>query len=168
MTATKSSSPANILTPGIEDYLETILILKSKKKVVRVKNIADFLKVKASSVINALKTLVDKELIIHERYGYIELTKKGKREAKEIYKKHKTLSKFFHKVLDVNLEIATKDACKMEHFIHKETLDGIAKFIKFIESCFEGEPGWPKNFYHFVKYGKCPKPCLKRKNDRKS
>ncbi|MCD6219862.1 metal-dependent transcriptional regulator, partial [Candidatus Calescamantes bacterium] len=58
----------NVLTisPSLEDYLEGIFILKQKKKIVRVKDLARYLKVKAPSVIDALKKLKEKNLIVHE------------------------------------------------------------------------------------------------------
>lgn len=149
------------LTPSLEDYLEAILVVSLEEKVVRIKNIVKFLGVKAASVIGAMKTLSDKGLVVHERYGYIELTRKGREIAKEIYKRHKTLSKFFHEILGVDLEIAAKDACKIEHYINKKTLDRIVKFIEFIEACPEGEPLWLSSFHYFIKYGRRPEHCEK-------
>jgi Mn-dependent DtxR family transcriptional regulator len=43
----------NVLTisPSLEDYLESIFVIKQKKQTVRVKDIARYLKVKAPSVV---------------------------------------------------------------------------------------------------------------------
>ena len=141
------------LTPSMENYLEAIWIEAGKSKVVRVKNIAQFLNVKTSSVIGALKALSDKELIIHERYGYIELTSKGINLAKEIYKKHQALLKFLHNILGMDLKIAKEDACKMEHFTHKETVYKLIKFIYFIESHAKGKDSFISKFKTFIKSG---------------
>lgn len=149
------------LTPSLEDYLESIWIIGLTKKVVRVKNIAEFLSLRTASVIGAIKILSEKGLVIHESYGYIELTNKGIIEAKKIYEKHKTLSKFFNEMLGVDLRTATKDACQFEHYISKRTMNRIIKFIKFIETCPEGEPNWLSSFQYFAKYGKRPK-CDKK------
>lgn len=128
-----------MLTPSMEDYLEAIFIEDNRRKVVRVKNIADYLNVKTASVIGALKSLSDKGLITHEKYGYIELTPEGRRIAKEIYKRHQTLTRFLHNILGVNPEIAKEDACKIEHYVHKDTITRLTHLINFIETHYKGD-----------------------------
>jgi DtxR family Mn-dependent transcriptional regulator len=149
------------LSESIEDYLETILVLSCEHKVVRVRDLAKELEVAPASVIGALKSLTEKGLVVHERYGYIELTDEGSKVAKEVYERHKTLLKFFHEILGIDENIARQDACRIEHYIDQETLNRIVKFIKFIETCPEGEPSWLDSFYHFAKTGK-RKKCEKR------
>ena len=151
------------LTPSLEDYLEAIWIVGLSEKAVRVKNIAKFLNVRTASVIGAMKILAENSLVVHERYGYIELTRKGTKKAKEIYRKHEILSKFFNEVLGVDKRIAAEDACKFEHYISKETLDRIVMFIKFLETCSDGDPLWLSGFRYFVEHGTCPEPCPKKK-----
>ena len=153
------------ITPSLEDYLEAVLVTGIDKKVVRVKDISCALKVRAPSVIGAMKILEDKGFILHERYGYIELTRKGKRKAKEVYKKHKVLSKFFNEVLGIDEKTADADACKMEHYIGEKTIQRIVEFIRFIETCPEEPPIWLSSFREFVKTGKVPKICRKRLNN---
>ncbi|MBC7240474.1 MAG: metal-dependent transcriptional regulator, partial [Chloroflexi bacterium] len=108
------------LTPALEDYLEGILILKEEKGIVRVKDLAHLLKVKASSVTESLKKLKELELIDQEKYGYIELTQAGINIAKEIREKHAVLKNFLVNLLGVNEETAEKDACSMEHYLSDE------------------------------------------------
>ncbi len=117
------------LTESLENYLETIGMLIRKNKIARVKDISKELDVKNSSVNIALNVLADKGLIIHEKYGYVELTPEGKKIADDIQHKEDVLFQFFTEILDVNKEIALKDACRMEHTISDETL---AKLIFFI------------------------------------
>ncbi len=147
------------ISPSLEDYLESIFVLKQKKKIVRVKDLARYLKVKAPSVIGALRKLKEKNLIVHEYYGYIELTEEGVNKAKVLYEKHIMLKKFLHGILGVDGKIAETDACKIEHYLSKETLERIIEFINFIETCPQGVPEWLNNFYYFVKHKKRPPEC---------
>ena len=117
------------LTESLENYLETIGMLIKKNKIARVKDISKELNVKNSSVNIALNVLADKGLIIHEKYGYVELTAEGKKIADDIQHKEDVLLRFFTEILGVDKEIALKDACRMEHTISDETL---AKLIFFI------------------------------------
>ncbi len=120
------------LSSSLEDYLEAIYILKKGKGFTRVSKIANFLNVKMPSVNSALKILAKKGFIIHENYGYIILTEKGKREAKKIYSRHLILKRFFKDVLGVNEKKAEIDACKIEHHISKESLKKLLNYIEKI------------------------------------
>ncbi|WP_372519595.1 metal-dependent transcriptional regulator [Candidatus Ruminimicrobiellum ovillum] len=117
------------LTESLENYLETIGMLIRKNKIARVKDISKELDVKNSSVNIALNVLADKGLIIHEKYGYVELTPEGQKIADDIQHKEDVLVQFFTKILGVDENVALKDACRMEHTISDETL---AKLIFFI------------------------------------
>ncbi|MBA7608822.1 HTH-type transcriptional regulator MntR [subsurface metagenome] len=150
------------LTSSLEDYLEAIWMTSLKKKVVRVKDIVEHLGVKAASVVEAMSNLREKGFYIQEKYGYIELTPNGNKIAKNIYKKHKILSRFLKEVLDVEKETAADDACRIEHHVSKKTLNKIIKFIKFIDGCPEGEPICLSKFRSFVKNGVRPEPCKKK------
>lgn len=148
------------ISASLEDYLEGIFIIKEKRGVVRVKDLAKRLKVKASSVIEALERLKQRDLIIHEYYGYVELTQEGMNLAKELYYRHMMLKKFFTQILGLPNNIAEEDACKIEHFLSKETLNRIVKFISFIETCPEERPEWLNNFHYFVEHNKRPEICI--------
>lgn len=117
------------LTESLENYLETIAMLKNKNKIVRVKDISKVLDVKNSSVNVALNVLSDKGLVIHEKYGYVDLTDEGQKIADDIQYKEDVLFKFFTEILGVEKNIALKDACKMEHTISDETLSKLIFFI---------------------------------------
>lgn len=122
----------NVLTESLENYLETISMLKKTKNVVRVKDIAKELDVKNSSVNIALNILSEKNLVIHERYGYVDLTEKGQKIADDIQHKEDVIYKFFTEILRVDKDIAKNDACKMEHTISDETLSKLIFFISKI------------------------------------
>ncbi|OSS41679.1 Iron-dependent repressor IdeR/DtxR [Desulfurella amilsii] len=146
------------ITPVLEDYLERILIMQEENTVARVKDLANYFKVKAPSVVDAVSKLKKDELVEQESYGFITLTPKGMEFAKEVYKKHLLLKDFLHKVLYLNEEIAEDDACKIEHYLSKETIEHILAFMKFIK-CKDGFPRWLNNFYYFADTGQRPQDC---------
>ncbi|MCX7917776.1 MAG: metal-dependent transcriptional regulator [bacterium] len=118
-----------MLTKSLEDYLEAIKVLTIEKKVTRVKEISELLEVRSSSVVNALNILKEKGYIKQEKYGYIELTDLGEKEAKKILDKHKIVFKFLIHILDVSEDVAKIDACKIEHIISDETLKKMLKLL---------------------------------------
>ena len=152
----------SVLTQSKEDYLEAILVIGLEKKWVRVSDLADYLGVKMSSVAAGIRFLAEKELVNHEKYGYIELTREGVRVAEQIYARHKNLYKFLHDFLGLSEPVSWRDACRMEHVLDTKTMKRLLKFLEFIETCPEGEPLWLSNFHSFLKTGKRPEPCLRR------
>jgi len=157
----------NVLTPGLENYLEAIWRVSLEKDIVRIRDIKKLLKVKAPSIVESVKNLADRELVIYEKYGYVKLTQEGIKLAKKIYKKHKMLSKFFHNIIGIDLKTAIDDACSIEHYLSDKTVNGLLKFIEFIESCPEGEPLWLSSFHYYVKHGKMPDHCAEKNEEMK-
>ncbi len=122
----------DVLSHCLEDYLEGIYIININKKVVRVKELAEFLKVKTPSVVDAVSKLEKKGLVNHEKYGYLTLSKSGNNIARNIYSKHSYVYKFLSDVLGVDDLNSEEDACGIEHHISKPTLDKIIRFMNYI------------------------------------
>ena len=116
-----------------ENYLETILMLSKKLPVVRSVDIANELGFKKSSVSIAMKNLREKNHITVTDAGYIYLTDSGKEIAEMIFERHELLTSWLIR-LGVPSEIASEDACKMEHVISKESFEAIKKHVNsFLE-----------------------------------
>lgn len=155
------------LSSSMEDYLEAIAVLGKDKGFARVKDISRHLKVKNPSVSGALATLEKDDLVRHERYGYVELTSKGRSIARSIQRKHHTLLRFLTLVLKIDRKTAETDSCRLEHAISAETLEKLTKFIEFVETCPEKDtPQWLSNFYYFIQTGKRSR-CTKVKRSRR-
>ena len=121
------------LTASLEDYLEIIYILYENLSRVGITDVAKALGISKPSVTKAIKTLKNNSLVIQEKYGKIILTPEGERVAEEVYSKHKVLRKFLSEVLNVSSKTAEIDACKIEHIVSKETLEGVKNFLKKYE-----------------------------------
>ena len=63
---------------------------------------------------------------------YITLTEAGREIAEKIYERHTLLSKWLVR-LGVDPEIASKDACRIEHVISSESFDAIKRHTKDIK-----------------------------------
>ena len=117
------------INESAENYLETILILSKKLPVVRAVDIANELDFKKSSVSVAMKNLREKEHITVTDAGYIYLTDAGREIAEMIYERHEVISKGLM-ALGVPQEIATEDACRIEHVISKESFEAVKNYIQ--------------------------------------
>lgn len=111
-----------------ENYLETILTLSKKLPVVRSIDIVHELNYTKPSVSIAMKNLRENGYITVSEAGYISLTETGLEIAEMIYERHKLLTNWLVS-LGVPADIASKDACRIEHVISKESIDAIKKSL---------------------------------------
>lgn len=110
-----------------ENYLETILMLSKKLPVVRSVDIANELGFKKSSISIAMKHLREKAYITVSDAGFISLTEEGKALADMIYERHSVITRALI-LLGVPEEVATKDACRIEHVISSESFEAIKNY----------------------------------------
>ncbi|PJB21852.1 MAG: iron-dependent repressor [Euryarchaeota archaeon CG_4_9_14_3_um_filter_38_12] len=139
----------------MEDYLEIIYRLEEKKGFARTSDISSFFGHKPSSVTGMLQKLDEQALVNYEKYRGVTLTAKGKQLAKDVSRRHETLVSFL-KVLGIDKEIAEEDACRIEHAVHKETIERLRKFVGFVQKAPK-DPKWLRHFEYFIKTGKHPK-----------
>ena len=118
-----------IINESAENYLETILILSNKSPVVRSVDVANELDFKKSSVSIAMKNLKSNGHITVTDAGFIYLTESGREIAEKVYERHRFISSWLIS-LGVPEDIATEDACKMEHIISNESYAAIKDYIK--------------------------------------
>lgn len=121
-----------MLSKTIEDFLEAIYNIFSKKGYVKNKDIAIELHVKAPSATATLKKLKDDEMITYEKYENVLLTEKGKKIAISVKNTHENIKKFLL-LLSIPNEISQKDACEIEHDLSEETKERMFLFVKFLE-----------------------------------
>ena len=113
---------------SVEDYLETILVLSHKLPEVRSIDIANEMHFSKPSVSVAMKNLRNRDLIVMSDNGHISLTPEGQAMAETVYERHSLLSGWLIE-LGVDREIATADACKMEHDISPESFEALKQHI---------------------------------------
>lgn len=112
-----------------ENYLETILILHNRNGEVRSVDIAAEMDFSKPSVSVAMKNLREEDCISVDKNGYITLTKKGREIAERVYERHLLFTSWLTS-LGVPEEIASEDACRIEHDLSAESFAAIKKYIK--------------------------------------
>lgn len=117
------------ISASMQNYLEEILNLSFKQDTVRVTDIAERLNLTKPSVAQALKQLREQGLIKQSRYGPVELTEKGRKCALVVKRRHEVLKSFLVDVLELNHQVAERDACLMEHAVSSETIERLVNFL---------------------------------------
>ena len=112
-----------------EMYLESILVLSKQGKDIRAIDLCDYMGYSKPSVSRALGILKKSGHVSVDKNGHLTLTDEGREVAEKIYERHKILTEFLVKI-GVNQEVASDDACKIEHHISDESLNAIKKMIE--------------------------------------
>lgn len=113
-------------------YLETILILSKKSTNVRSIDVCEYMGFSKPSVSRAIGLLKSGGYVTVDADGYISLTEAGAEVAKKMYDRHTLLTSFLIS-LGVSEELASADACKIEHHISDESFDAIRKAMSKTE-----------------------------------
>ena len=120
---------ADGLSASMEDYIEVIYQILADKEAVRAKEIAERMGVTRPSVTGALQLLARDGYVNHEPYDVITLTDKGRKIARDIVRRHRSLHDFFVSVLDVEEAEAEETACAIEHVVSRNIVDKLVAFI---------------------------------------
>lgn len=112
-----------------EDYLESILVITKEKGFTRAVDIAKRQDVSKPSVSRAMGILKENGYITIGEKQHILLTEKGLKKAEAVYERHVLFTKFLANIANVSDEVAEKNACRMEHVIDDEVLDGIKNWM---------------------------------------
>jgi DtxR family Mn-dependent transcriptional regulator len=74
--------------------------------------------------------------VLHEKYGYVDLTERGEKIALEVQTKHDILYRFLNNLLFINDVIADKEACQVEHLVGSETIERLKRLHTLLENNF--------------------------------
>ena len=107
-----------------EMYLETILILSEKMANVRSIDVCEHMGFSKPSVSRAIGLLKSGGYVSVDSDGYLTLTEEGVFVARKVYDRHRLLTAFLVS-LGVPEDIASADACKIEHHISDESFAAI-------------------------------------------
>ena len=118
-----------VLHQSAEDYLETILVLQEQSGQVRSIDIVNRLGYSKPSVSIAMKKLRESGYISMSPDGLITLNESGLEIARQVYSRHKVITKLFV-LMGVSEEVAAEDACRVEHDLSPETVERIRDFVR--------------------------------------
>jgi len=137
------------LSAQMEDYLEAISNLSRDQGLARVRDVARRIDVSMASVVGAVRSLKEKGLVTQEPYGYIRLTEEGGRAAGSVVHRHEVLRVFLERVLGLEAEAASADACRIEHAVSAETLARLGAMAEFLGRPVHKDLDWPREFLRF-------------------
>ena len=113
-------------------YLETIYILSKTKSLVRAIDVCQHMGYSKPSVSRAVGILKENGYLIVHDSGHLELTEAGRKVGERTYESHTVLTEVLTHI-GVPADIASEDACKIEHDISDETFYALKEYLKKIK-----------------------------------
>lgn len=149
------------LSSALEDYLKIIYDRMRDDGVVRVRDIAQSLQVKAPSVTSALKRLDSLGLVDYAQRESVRLTPAGAAQARRISSRHHVLQWFFEEVLTLTPKEAASNACSMEHVLSAPAMERLVSLFEFVRSCPSGKEVIIDRYHHCPVVNRGAPPCEK-------
>lgn len=124
-----------------ENYLKAIFnIGKEGIDKVSAKAISDKLGNNPASIVDMLKKLSDKKLIVYDKKNGARLTKQGFEAASLVVRKHRLWEVFLHDKLGYTWDQVHEMAEQLEHIHYPDLADRLDKFLGFPEYDPHGDP----------------------------
>ncbi|MDR1874275.1 MAG: metal-dependent transcriptional regulator [Synergistaceae bacterium] len=120
-----------MITARTEDYLEEIFLLECTGREITVTDLAERLGITKGTVTATVQKLVEVNLLKHERYGALHLTRDGRQKGLMVYRRHEGLRAFFHELLGVDRDRSSEMACSMEHYMDTVTDERLFAMLEF-------------------------------------
>lgn len=115
-----------MVSQSIEDYLKTIYKLSRSGERVTTSAISDRLEVSPASVTNMVKRLAEMNLVTHEPYRGVALTRAGQKIALETIRHHRLLELYLAEALGIPWDKVHAEAEKLEHVLSDDLEVAIA------------------------------------------
>lgn len=123
-----------------ENYIKSIYALSQATGEVFVSELAKKLNIKQPSVNSMMKRLATKKVVAYAPYKGIRLTKKGKKEALSIIRRHRLAELFLVKVMELGWEEVHDIAEQLEHVDSKRFYSRMDEMLNFPKFDPHGEP----------------------------
>ncbi len=121
-----------MLTPSQQDYLEAVLTLSERNRVVRVTDIARILRVRLPTVTRAVHQLTKLGYLHQVERGPVQITQRGQAVAAALSHLHRDLIDFLVGVLGVPRHVARRDAGRMEHSLSAVSAQRLHEFLLYL------------------------------------
>ena len=112
-----------------EMYLESIYVLTKNSPHVRAIDVGEYMGYSKPSVSRAMGLLKSGGYVSVDESGFITLLPPGREVAEKIYERHTLLTSFLVR-LGVSKEIASEDACRLEHVLSDESFEAIKRYAE--------------------------------------
>lgn len=123
-----------------EMYLKTIAELDDGRSPIVIARVAERLGVSPVSANEMMKRLVEQELVAHERYKGVTLTRKGQAIANSVIRRQRLWECFLVDHLKFEWAGVYEMSCRLEHATSNVLAEALAAYLGHPEVCPHGSP----------------------------
>lgn len=129
-----------MISQNMGDYLLAIFRLGDKARRITTSELAQILKVSLASVTDMLKKMAQLKLVKYLPYRGASLTRRGKKEALALLRKHRLSERFLYEKAGVDWDRVHEEAHKFEHVLSDEVEAKMAASLSDPTTCPHGSP----------------------------
>ncbi len=129
-----------MLTAADQNYVKAIYRLQSHGRPVSTSSLADSLGVTPASVSGMLRKLSRAKMVSHHRYKGVHLTRRGRRAALDVLRRHRLMELFLVEILGFSWDHVHQEAERLEHAVSDEVLARIDELLGFPRFDPHGSP----------------------------
>lgn len=127
-------------TRSVEDFLKAVYSLQKDSERVSTNALAEALNVKAPSITDMARRMVDAGWIDYERYKGVQLTDQGKALALGVIRRHRLIELYLVEELGYELQEVHEEAEKLEHAVSERFIAAIEAKLGNPELDPHGDP----------------------------
>ncbi|MCU1477190.1 MAG: sirR [Subtercola sp.] len=133
--------PVSSLTIAAQDYLKVIWAASEwSADSITVKQLAERTGVSTATVSDGIRKLAGLGMLVHEPYGTIELTDRGRVVAVDMVRRHRLVETFLVEMLDYSWDEVHDEAEVLEHAVSDKLIDRIDRMLGFPDRDPHGDP----------------------------
>src|SRR5256885_6888659 len=130
----------DLLSPTVEEYLETIYNMSMEGEVVIGARLAERFRVAAPTVTEMLKRLVRNGYVEMDNKRHVTLTEAGNKAAEAVLRRHRLTERFLVDMLGMQWHEVHEEACRLEHFISGAVEARVIAALNNPTACPHGNP----------------------------
>lgn len=112
---------------SVQDFLKAVYSLQKPKERVSTNALAEALNIKAPSVTDMARRMVEAGLVDYEKYKGVRLTSKGEGIALKVIRRHRLIELYLMEELGYELAEVHREAEKLEHAVSDRFIEAIAR-----------------------------------------
>jgi len=129
------------ISATVEEYLEAIYKLEKTKGSAKTGDLARELNVALGTITNTIESMEKQNLITHKPYRGVKLTKKGRRIALDVVRRHRLSERLLTDILRLEWSKAHDAACKLEHALtDRDIIKPLEEVLGKPKTCPHGNP----------------------------
>jgi DtxR family Mn-dependent transcriptional regulator len=114
---------------AVEDYLKALFEKGGDHRYIGTTEIATKLNIKPPSVTEMFRKLHELDLVDYKPGVGARLKTKGFRQAMEIERRNSLIQRFLEEILDLSINEAKMEACKLEHVLSEKTIAAMERIL---------------------------------------